>query len=513
MGRALRSILSAALATGLALGGVPASLAATGGSIGAEAPPDFAAVTPAAPTQVVVFDRLTHATTVVSHDQSGNPGGLSSSRPAISADGSFVAFESAATLALGDSNRTPDVYLWIRSLDQVRQISLGPAGVQANGSSHDPSISGNGGLIAFASTATNLTSDHGLNAATSQVFTWSGSTGAVALVSIGSQGAGAGSSADPSVSQDGRVVAFESSAADLVAGDTNAAADVFLRNLARGATLRTSISSAGREVAGESRRPSVSGNGGVVAFDSLSPALVPNDTNKVGDVFVRDLPPAVQVMPNPLDFGVVPLGTPASESVAVASIGWTPVSLSASAISGANAGDFVVAGDACAGQVLDYGESCLIAVLDIPSAPGARTATLSISDSARDSPQLVTLLGGVGPPQVKFDPAVGPPGIVTTVSGAGFPPGALVTLRWDRGITPSLSPIVVAPDGTFVVSVLVFHNDVIGPRQLIVTAAAGGAPFPDQAAPFLVVNGTLQPSGTGAISYLAPEIQPIVTRR
>jgi hypothetical protein len=513
MGRALRPIMSAALATGLALGGVPVSLAATGGSIGAGAPQDLAAVTPAAPTQVVVFDRLTHATTVVSHDQSGNPGGVASSRPAISADGSFVAFESDAALVPGDSNGTSDVYVWTRSLDRVRPISLGPAGVQANGPSHDPSISGNGGLIAFASTATNLTRDGGLNATRSQVFAWSGSTGAVGLVSVGSHGAGAGSSTDPSASQDGRVVAFESSAADLVAGDTNAATDVFLRSIVRGATLRASVTSSGGQVAIQSRRPSLSGDGGTVAFDSGSAALVSSDTNKVGDVFVRDLPPAVQVAPNPLDFGVVPLGTPASLSVSVQSIGWRSVSLSTSAIGGANAGDFVVAGDACAGLVLEYGESCSIAVLDIPSAPGARTATLSISDSARDSPQLVSLLGGVGPPQVKFDPAVGPPGIVTTVTGAGFPPGALVTLRWDRGITQAMSPVVVAPDGTFVVSVLVFHNDVIGQRQIVVTAAAGGAPFPDQTAPFLVVTATLQPSGTGAISYLAPELQPIVIRR
>jgi hypothetical protein len=318
---------------------------------------------------------------------------------------------------------------------------------------------------------------------------------------------------DASVSRDGRVVAFESSATDLVAGDTNAATDVFLRNLVRGVTIRASVTSSGRQVAVQSRRPSISGDGGTVAFDSASASLVPNDTNKVRDVFVRDLPPAVQVAPNPLDFGIVPLGTPASLSVSVVSVGWRPVSLSGSAIGGPNAGEFVVADDACAGQVIDYGVSCAIAVLFIPQVPGARTGTLSISDSAADSPQLVTLLGGVGPPQVLLDPAVGPPGIVTTATGAGFPPGALVTLRWDHGISQTLSPVVVASNGTFVVSILVFHNDIVGPRQLVVTATAGGAPFPDQTTPFLVVTATLQPSGTGALSYVAPELQPIVIRR
>src|SRR5205814_9698048 len=121
------------------------------------------------------------------------------------------------------------------------------------------------------------------------------SSGTVGLVSVGKAGAGTGPSGRPSVSLDGRVVAFESAAADLVARDTNGATDVFLRDVARGATLRASVDANGRQVAAASRRPSVSGDGGIVAFDSASPALVPNDSNNVRDVFVRDLPPAVLV--------------------------------------------------------------------------------------------------------------------------------------------------------------------------------------------------------------------------
>jgi hypothetical protein len=59
----------------------------------------------------------------------------------------------------------------------------------------------------------------------------------------------------------------------------------------------------------------------------------------------------------------------------------------------------------------------------------------------------------------------------------------------------------------------VFHNDVIGPRLLDVTAAPGGASFDDQTAPFLVVTGTLQPSGSDAVSFVAPELQHILIRR
>src|SRR5439155_27022082 len=105
------------------------------------------------------------------------------------------------------------------------------------------------------------------------------------------------------------------------------------------------------------------------------------------------------------------LGTPSNLSVSVLSVGWTPLAVSPSTIGGTNATDFVVADDACAGQTLAFGVSCAIAVLDIPTATGARNATLSITDTARDSPPLVSLLGGVGPPQVKFDPAIGPPAL------------------------------------------------------------------------------------------------------
>jgi hypothetical protein len=510
---ASRLVLSAGLALGLAVGLSATGLAATDRSAVDESPPTLAAVTPRAPTQVVVFDRLAHTTTVVSHDSSGSPGSLSSSGPAISADGSFVAFESDAGLVPDDANGQADIYVWNRGAGQLQRVSVGPGGAQANGPSHGPSISGDGGLVAFSSTATNFTRDGGLDGTTSQVFAWLRTTGALGLVSIGSNGAGSGASGRPSVSLDGRVVAFESDAPDLVAGDTNAVTDVFLRDLARGATLRASVSSSGRQVAVQSGRPSLSGDDGAVAFDSPSAALVSNDSNAVGDVFVRDLPPAVQVAPNPLDFGIVSLGTAASLNVTVVSVGWTPVAFSGSALGGADAADFVVADDACAGQTLQYGGSCSIAVLDVPQVPGPESATLSISDTARDSPQLVTLLGGVASPQLRFDPAVGPPGFVTTVTGTDFPPGALVTLRWDRGITQTRSPVVVGADGTFLAGVLVFHNDIVGPRQLIVTAAPGGPPFPDQMAPFLVVTATLQPSGTGAISYVAPELQLIVIRR
>ena len=214
----------------------------------------------------------------------------------------------AAGLLAADTNRKRDVYVLERAVDGIQRISLARDGSPANGDSRDPSISGDGSVIAFASTATTMTRDRGLDGTTSQVFAWQRASGSVSLVSIGADGRGSGGSSGASTSRDGRVVAFESNAADLVDGDSKRVRDVFLRDLTRQATIRASVRSNGRQVDVESRRPSISGDGGAVVFDSTAPSLVPNDTNCVRDVFVRDLPPAVQVTPTPLDFGVGQLG-------------------------------------------------------------------------------------------------------------------------------------------------------------------------------------------------------------
>ena len=433
----------------------------------------------------------------------------------MNGDGFIVAFESDANLAADDANNTADVYLWEAIPNTTRRISLAVGGGKPKGLSRDPSISANGGVVAFSGTGTNLTNNPGYDGTTSQVFAWQATTGAITLVSAAADGSGAGGgpSGNPSVSADGHVVGFQSGAGNLVPGDTNGVGDVFLRDLTRGATIVASLDSRGRPSIAESGRPSVTGDGGAVAFDSTATSLVPRDTNNFRDVFVRDLPPAVIVAPNPLDFGVVPVGTPASQVVTVTSVGWTPVVFLPSTISGTNAADFVLAGDLCNGQSLAYGATCTIAVLDVPTATGARTATLSIFDTAADSPQLVTLLGGVPGADVRLEPPVGPPGIVTVLTGTGFAPGALVTVRWDRGITQRLAPVVVGPDGNFKLAVLVFHHDRVGPRQLIVTPAAGGPTFADEIVPFVVVPGPLQPYGSTALEFLAPDLQVIVGRR
>jgi Tol biopolymer transport system component len=96
-------------------------------------------------------------------------------------------------------------------------------------------------------------------------------------------------SLEPTVSDNGRYIAFSSFASDLVGGDTNGSPDVFVRDRWTGRNIRVSVSDAGRQGNTGSDRPVICADGSRVAFTSRASHLVRGDTNRVGDVFVRDL--------------------------------------------------------------------------------------------------------------------------------------------------------------------------------------------------------------------------------
>src|SRR5439155_2117957 len=114
-------------------------------------------------------------------------------------------------------------------------------------------------------------------------------TGATERVSVDSAGnEGSGPSIRPAISADGRFVAFESDATNLVPGDTNGSMDVFVHDRQTGVTERVSVDSAGNEANSASRGPTISADGRFVAFWSWATNLVPGDTNGAVDVFVHD---------------------------------------------------------------------------------------------------------------------------------------------------------------------------------------------------------------------------------
>src|SRR5688572_7972318 len=201
------------------------------------------------------------ANTRVSVDSSGAEANWDSDSSAISADGKFVAFESYAdNLVAGDTNGFADVFVHDRATGITERVSVDSSGVEGNGNSHGPSISADGQVVAFYSYAKNLVA--GDRSFDFDVFVHDRATGITERVSVDSSGVeGNSSSSSPSISADGQVVAFESYASNLVAGDTNGYWDVFVHDRASGITERVSVESSGAEGDNDSGYPSISADG------------------------------------------------------------------------------------------------------------------------------------------------------------------------------------------------------------------------------------------------------------
>jgi hypothetical protein len=236
-------------------------------------------------------DLVTGTTRRVSVSSGNVQANMSSFYPAISADGRYVAYVSnASNLVTGDTNGRPDVFVRDTSTGTTTRVSVTNTGVQANGSADwtKPSaVSNDGRYVAFASNATNLVAADTNNAW--DVFVRDrtlNTTKLVTLSTAGVQGSG-GQGAGPRISSDGRYIVY-SSGANLVAGDNNGVADVFVRDTTAGTTNRVSVSSAGVQQDRQSIEPAISSDGRYVTFRSLARTLVAGDTNNTWDVFVRD---------------------------------------------------------------------------------------------------------------------------------------------------------------------------------------------------------------------------------
>ena len=171
-----------------------------------------------------------------------------------------------------------------------RLVSVARGGAVENGNSSRPSMSANGRFVAFSSWSSNLVA--GDTNGKYDVFVRDLVAGTTRRVSVSSSGAQGNSASYPqSISDDGRYVAFTSAASNLVTSDTNARPDAFVRDTVGNRTRRVSVSSSGAQADVGSANPAISGDGLHVAFTSRATNLVPGDTNGQDDVFVRDAAP------------------------------------------------------------------------------------------------------------------------------------------------------------------------------------------------------------------------------
>lgn len=226
---------------------------------------------------IFVRDLKKGTTTRVSLSSSGGEASGNSRHPAISADGRYVVFNSRAeNLVAEDNNGFWDIFVRDTVAGTTTRVSVDSAGKQSNNHSRHAAISDDGMYIAFQSTASSLVA--GDTNGVRDVFVHNRITGVTSRVSVANSGgqsngvSGEGWGADlswasrPAISADGRYIAFQSDATNLVSGDTNAAGDVFVRDVVGGTTIRASLGLDGKQNVGGSSQPTISDDGRHVGF-------------------------------------------------------------------------------------------------------------------------------------------------------------------------------------------------------------------------------------------------------
>jgi hypothetical protein len=239
-------------------------------------------------SNVFIRDTVLGTTTCVNVSNAGAPANGNSYSPVVSDDGHLVAFHSDATnLITNDTNAKSDIFVRDLVGGNTTRVSVANAGGQSNGDSYSASISGDGSLVSFESNASNLVS--GDTNAGFDIFVRNRATPGTTRVSLTNAGAQAtgGESYNSVLNADGSLVAFESDASNLIVGDVNGVRDIFLRDRNAATTERVNVPQDDVEANNYSFRPSISDDGGVVAFESAASNLVAGDTNHY-DAFVRD---------------------------------------------------------------------------------------------------------------------------------------------------------------------------------------------------------------------------------
>jgi hypothetical protein len=236
-----------------------------------------------------VYAYQSGAIELISQGPTGTCGNSYSSTPGgVSANGRFVVFTSYSTnLIAGGTNGQVQVYLRDRTTQTTEIVSVSTSGAQGNGLSQHAVVSDDGRFVAFESSATNLVA--GDSSGFIDIFLRDRQLGVTTRVSLDSNGVEANQqSTDPAMSGDGRFIAFQSRASNLVPADTNGVEDVFVRDTLAGVTRRVSLSSSAEQANAACTGASISGEGRFVTFDSAATNLAPGVRSGHHDVFLRD---------------------------------------------------------------------------------------------------------------------------------------------------------------------------------------------------------------------------------
>src|SRR5205807_4348450 len=247
---------------------------------------------------VYVRDLVKNTTQLVSVNGTGTAAGTATSGdPVISNDGRYVAFASLARdLGPTDNNNFTDLYVRDLVAGTTSLVSINAAGTATGNSTSDsPVMSGDGRYVAFESAASDLVSGDTNN--TWDVFVRDLVAGTTTLVSVNAAGTGTGNaqSVYPAMTSDGRYVAFQSNATNLTA-DSVTRRNIFLRDLVAGTTTLVSPGDNDNSAGVDKNfalAPMISADGQQVAFMANSSSLVPGDYNGFSDVFLwsNDVPP------------------------------------------------------------------------------------------------------------------------------------------------------------------------------------------------------------------------------
>ena len=230
---------------------------------------------------------IAQRTLLVSDPQTTGANGASANPSLHSATGAVVFDSAASNLGPADGNgAVRDVYGYAIADGRRVLVSQTPDGSPARGPSTDPVLAGSGLRLAFVSQAANLVPGDGNGVAD---ILLAGGGPLLERVSVGARGEANGPSTEPDLSFGGNVAVFTSRASNLVAGDTNNAADVFVRDLRNGTTRRVSVGPGGIQGNGPSTSPAISADANSVTFYSRATNLVPRDRNGRPDVFLFDL--------------------------------------------------------------------------------------------------------------------------------------------------------------------------------------------------------------------------------